>query len=142
MRPLRVLVVDDEAAFRSTLIKRLKRRGVDVIDAPNGLEALSRLAEERVDVVVLDMKMPGMDGMETLECIKKSHEDIEIVLLTGHADIEAANQAMSGGAFDYMLKPISIDELLHVIEEAGKRASQHRQDNSLEKGIPRSATTI
>ncbi len=121
MFSLRVLVVDDETDFRSTLKKRLKRRGVDVVDASNGIEALERLKEGPVDVVVLDMKMPGMDGIETLERIKKEHGGVEIVLLTGHADVDAAKHAMNGGAYDYMLKPVPIDELLHTVEAAGKK---------------------
>lgn len=124
MRRLNVLVVDDEGAFRSTLLRRLGRRGVNAVGAESGLEALDILSRWDIDVVVLDMKMPGMNGMEVLERVKRGHPGVEVVLLTGHMDREAARAAMEGGAFDYMLKPIAIEELLWAVETAGGRTNR------------------
>lgn len=123
MSKLNVLVVDDETAFRATLLRRLSRRGVNARGAENGRQALEMLRGWQAQVVVLDVKMPGMDGLEVLGRIKAGHPGVEVVLLTGHADREAARAAMAGGAFDYMLKPIAIEELLWAVEEAGRHAA-------------------
>ena len=126
MRPLNILIVDDEHAFRSTLIKRLNRRGIKALEAACGEDALRMLKRETVSVVVLDVKMPGMDGLETLSHIKRDHPDVAVVLLTGHADRAAAQRAMVDGAFDFILKPIAIHELLWAIEEADRRTREQR----------------
>ncbi|MBU1611615.1 MAG: response regulator [Proteobacteria bacterium] len=126
MHALNVLVVDDESAFRASLLRRLTHRGVTACEAGSGVEALACLAHFKADVVVLDVKMPDMDGIETLKRIKVGYPHLEVVLLTGHADLEAAKQGMKGGAFDYMLKPVAIEELLRVVEEAGKQARHSR----------------
>lgn len=121
MRPLNVLIVDDEPEFRATLVKRLLRRSVRAREAGGGREALDLLKGGDVDVVVLDVKMPDMDGIETLAHIKRDFSDVEVVLLTGHADLSSAVQGMDGGAFDYLMKPVAMDELLYAIEDAGRR---------------------
>lgn len=136
MSRLNVLVVDDESAFRSTLLRRLSRRGVDVRGAESGRSALEELSRRKADVVVLDVKMPDMDGLEVLGRIRAAHPEVEVVLLTGHADREAAREAMSGGAFDYMLKPIAIEELLWAVEEAGRRSAVRTLEND-DRGNPR-----
>jgi len=115
---LNVMIVDDEIDFLETLIKRLEKRNVRVSGAESGEEALKLLEKNPADVVVLDVKMPGMDGIETLREIKKRYPLIEVILLTGHASTEVAIQGMEMGAFDYLMKPIGVDELLHKVQDA------------------------
>lgn len=120
MDNIRVLLVDDELEFLETLIKRMKKRGVDVEGVGSGEEALTVLEENPADVVVLDVKMPGMNGIDVLGEIKKTHPSVEVIMLTGHANIEVAVRGMELGAFDYLMKPIDIDELLYKVEDACK----------------------
>ena len=129
-----MLLVDDEVEFLETLVKRMKKRGVHVSGAKSGEEALAFLSKNPVDVVVLDVKMPGMDGIETLRSIKKRHPLVEVIMLTGHASVEVAIQGMELGAFDYLMKPIDIDELLYKIQDAcQKKALQENKIRSMEK---------
>lgn len=121
MSECRVLLVDDEEAYVETLAKRLTRRGVAVLTANRGERALEVLAEHPVDVVILDMKMPGMDGIETLTRIKREHADVEVIMLTGHANVDAAIQGMERGAFDYLMKPAEMDDLFYKIQDAHKK---------------------
>ncbi|MEG6550539.1 response regulator [Desulfocurvibacter africanus] len=117
---LRIMLVDDESPFIDALAKRLTRRGIKVSRALSGDEALERLAAgESPEVVVLDVKMPGMDGMQALELIKHRHPLVEVIMLTGHATVESAIQGMKLGAFDYLLKPCDLDELIRKASEAG-----------------------
>lgn len=122
-----VLLVDDELEFLETLMKRLKKRNLEVQGAKSGDEALSMLAEGMVDVVVLDVKMPGMDGIETLRAIKKLYPLVEVIMLTGHANMEVAIEGMELGAFDYLMKPMNIDELLYKLQDAHQKKSLQRQ---------------
>jgi two-component system, OmpR family, response regulator len=120
-----VLLVDDEVEFLETLVKRLKRRNLAATGVNSGMEALRRLAEDPVDVVVLDVKMPGMDGLETLREIKKICPLVEVIMLTGHANMEVAIEGMELGAFDYLMKPMDIDELLYKLQDAYKKKQLH-----------------
>ena len=113
-----VLFVDDELEYLDILIKRMGKRGVTVHGVASGKEALAWLAANDADVVVLDVKMPGMDGIQTLREIKKAKPAPEVILLTGHASLEAANEGMALGAFDYIMKPCNIDELLYTVQDA------------------------
>src|SRR5208283_913883 len=117
----RVLIVDDEGEFRETLVTRLKKRNLKVWGAESGRRALDLMETIVFDVVVLDIKMPGMDGIEALEQIKKKKHLAEVILLTGHASIEAGIEGMKLGAFDYLMKPVNIDELLAKIRQAYQR---------------------
>ncbi len=121
MNSFRALLVDDEEEFLRTVIKRLKKRDVNAIGAGNGDEALRQLGQHPVDVVVLDVKMPGMDGIETLREIKKRYPLVEVVMLTAHASMEVAIEGMELGAFDYLMKPVDIDELLYKLQDAYKK---------------------
>ena len=121
MNSFRALLVDDEEEFLTTLIKRLRKRKVTAEGAGNGEEALMILEGNPVDVVVLDVRMPGMDGIEVLRKIKKSYPLIEVVMLTGHASIEVAIEGMEIGAFDYLMKPVDIDELVYKLQDAYKK---------------------
>ena len=125
-----ILVVDDEADFLETLTKRLEKRGIDVKGVRSGEEALVALAQNPFDVIILDIKMPGgMDGIEALREIKKLHPLSEVILLTGHASVETSIEGMNLGAFDYLLKPIKLEELLEKV--AGALERKDAQDNKI-----------
>jgi len=127
MNPL-VLLVDDEVPFVETMTKRLKKRNLNVNTAFSGKEALEVLDKNRnTDVVILDVKMPGMDGIETLGEIKKAFPLTEIVMLTGHGTIESAIEGMKRGAYDYLLKPCEIDQLMLKVEEATQKKRNHEE---------------
>ena len=127
MKPL-VLLVDDEVPFVETMTKRLKKRDLNVNTAFSGKEALEVLDKNRnTDVVILDVKMPGMDGIETLGEIKKSFPLSEVVMLTGHGTIESAIEGMKRGAYDYLLKPCEIDQLMLKVEEATEKKRNHEE---------------
>ena len=127
MDSLNVLLVDDEADFRQTLEKRLKKRNLNVMGVGSGEEALEQLEKWPVDVVVLDVRMSGMDGIETLKSMKTAHPLIEVIMLTGHASVEVAVQGMEFGAFDYLMKPTQIDDLLYKIQDAYKKKTIQEQ---------------
>jgi DNA-binding NtrC family response regulator len=116
-----VLLVDDEVSFVETLGKRLGIRRLHVLTAYDAATALSLLGEHPIDVVVLDVSMPEMDGITATKAIKSAHPMVEVILLTGHANIEASIDGMAMGAFDYLLKPVNIDELVYKIEDAHRR---------------------
>lgn len=120
-KTIRVLMVDDEAQFRATTRKILNRRGFETIMAANGKEAIEKLAENP-DVVVLDVKMPDMDGHQVLEEIRKRRPALPVIMLTGHGDLPSAREALAQGANDYLSKPCEIDLLAAKIKEAGKSA--------------------
>jgi len=128
------LVVDDEEEFLETIIKRLRKRKVDVSGAKSGAEALQMLKQHPVDVVVLDVRMPGMDGIQTLREIKRSFPLIEVVMLTAHASMEAAAEGMELGAFDYLMKPVDIDDLVYKLQDAYKsKAIKEKKIKSLKR---------
>jgi signal transduction histidine kinase len=120
-RPPRVLLVDDEVDFLTSLSQRLQLRGVPTLSASNGPDALEILDRKPVDVVVLDVRMPGMDGIEALRHIKERHPRVEVVMLTGHADLDTAFEGMRFGFFDYLTKPVQLPELIAKIEDAFRR---------------------
>jgi DNA-binding NtrC family response regulator len=122
-----VLLVDDEVEFLETLVKRLRKRNLTIRSSSNGEEALQALSRSPVDVVVLDVKMPGMSGIEALREIKRAHPLVEVIMLTGHANMEVAIEGMELGAFDYLMKPIDIDELLYKLQDAYRKKSIHEQ---------------
>ncbi|MBF0211821.1 MAG: response regulator [Desulfamplus sp.] len=118
MEQFNVLLVDDEEDFLSTLSKRLKKRQLNILTASNGQEALNIIKDSPVDVVVLDMKMPGINGLDTLKEIKLINRLIEVIMLTGHANIEVAVKGMELGAYDYLMKPMNIDDLYYKMQDA------------------------
>jgi len=128
----RVLLVDDELDFLDSLQQRLRLRGLPTFTAASGLEALETLRREDVDVVVLDVRMPGMDGIETLRRIKEGHPRVEVVMLTGHADLETSLEGMRFGFFDYLTKPVKVDLLIEKIREAYRRGSGERVEGGAE----------
>ncbi|MDR2551138.1 MAG: response regulator [Desulfobulbus sp.] len=118
MDTLRVLIVDDEDDFRETIVKRLNARKIQSEGAASGVKALEVLKDKDFDVIVLDVKMPDMDGIETLRHIKKLKPETEVIMLTGHASVEFGLKGMQLGAFDYVMKPAPLNELLDTIGQA------------------------
>lgn len=121
MTDIRVLLVDDEQDFLRPLVKRLTRRSFTTRAAAGGREAVDMLGESPADVVVLDVRMPDMDGLTTLMKIKEMDPGVEVILLTGHASLEVAREGLRQGAFDYMMKPVDIEELIYRVEDAFQR---------------------
>jgi DNA-binding NtrC family response regulator len=131
-----VLLVDDEIDFLETLTKRLKKRNLNTLSANTGVRALEILKQEPIDVVVLDVKMPDMDGIDTLKEIKKINPLIEVIMLSGHANMEIAIEGMELGAFDYLMKPMSTDELLYKLQDAyKKKVIQQKRVKNLQEVI-------
>ncbi|MEF2230606.1 MAG: response regulator [Pseudodesulfovibrio sp.] len=121
MREIRVLHVDDETDFAAAVGKRLARRGVAVRSVTGGGEALEALASEPFDVVLLDIKMPGMDGIKVLGEIKQRHPLVEVIMFTAHANTDIVISSLAMGACDYLLKPADVDDLLQKIAAAADR---------------------
>ncbi|MBN1608233.1 MAG: response regulator [Polyangiaceae bacterium] len=115
---LRVLLVDDELEFLEPTAARFRRRGLTCATARNGEEALVVLGSDPFDCAVIDVKMPGMDGLELLRRMRHDHPDVPVVLLTGHASVQLGVQGMDLGAFEYLLKPVEMDDLLDAVRRA------------------------
>jgi two-component system OmpR family response regulator len=118
---VRILVVDDEEDFLETLVNRLNRRGMSAQGALSGREALKMMEEKEFDVVVLDVRMPGMDGLEVLREVKNRWPFVEVILLTGHGSVESGIEGMRLGAFDYVMKPADLEVLIEKIQQARER---------------------
>jgi len=117
--------VDDEEEFVDALAQRLELREFDVTTALSGAEALERIAEKEVDLVILDVQMPEVDGLEVLRKIKQHEPLIEVIMLTGHATVQIAIDGMKLGAFDFLLKPTETDDLVEKINRAYSRKEEH-----------------
>ena len=120
MKEIKVLLVDDEEDFVQSLSERIKLRDLDSEVALNGEEALRLVDEEVPDVMVLDLKMPGIDGMEVLRRVKKAYPKVQVIMLTGHGSEKDEQEARRLGAFEYLEKPTSMDTLIHHIKRAFK----------------------
>jgi DNA-binding response OmpR family regulator len=127
MENWKVLLVDDEEDFVSTLAERLTLRGVQARTALNGEEALRAVAGDRPHIVVLDVMMPGMSGLEVLKRIKADHPALPVILLTGIGSTKEGVDGMRLGAFDYLMKPLQLEELTQKISEALRRSSQESE---------------
>jgi len=128
MEEFRALIVDDETEFRETLVSRLQKRNLDVTGAASGEEALKIMKAKLFDVVILDIRMPGgMDGLEALKEMKKIQPLAEVLLLTGHASVESSIEGMKLGAFDYLLKPINLEDLMTKMAQAFEKKNVHDQ---------------
>ena len=116
--PCRVLIVDDERDYVEVLVERMQLRGLEAHGAGSGAAALALLEQRPFDVVILDVGMPGLGGIEVLERIKERFPAIEVLMLSGHANVELAVRGMDLGAFDYLVKPVDFDRLLYRVEDA------------------------
>ncbi len=115
---MKMMLVDDEERFLQTTSKLLAKKGYDVVTALSGTEALEKLISQNTHVVILDVKMPGMDGNATLKEIKKLYPMVEVIMLTGHATVESAIDGLKSGAIDYLMKPADIEEIIEKAEAA------------------------
>ncbi len=127
MKKIRILVVDDESDFRETMVARLMRRNLSAQGAASGVSALELIKAEPFDVIILDLKMEGMDGIMALRAIKKYEPLIEVILLTGHGSAESSIECMELGAFDYLLKPYDFEMLLEKIQHAYTKKAVREQ---------------
>lgn len=143
MEKMKMMLVDDEGRFLETTKKLLARKGYEVLTAASGVEALEKLMKENVHVVILDVKMPGMDGVATLKAIKSRCPLVEVIMLTGHATVESAMDGLKLGAADYLMKPADVDELIKKAEEAfAKRKVQEDKTHVTEKRMMNSRLEI
>jgi len=135
----RILLVDDERDFVEALAERLRNRDFDVTTAFTGEEALERLKEYNFDVAIVDVKMPGLDGIETLKGIKKLKPLTEVLMLTGHGTVETAIEGMKHGAYDFLMKPCEMDTLLKKIGDAYERKAE--QEERIRKAMAEKLST-
>lgn len=118
---IRLLLADDEQEFAATLLARLELRNFEVTAVANGTEAIAAVEKEMPDVMVLDLKMPDLDGLEVLAQLRRKYSDLKVIILTGHGSFEAGREGMELGAFDYLMKPVDLNKLIEVVRDA------HRQ---------------
>lgn len=114
----KILLVDDEVEFTDALSERMKARGLEVDTAENGPKAIEKVKETSYDAIILDMAMPGMDGIETMKLLLEKHPDLQIILLTGHGTLEKGVEAVKLGAKDFLEKPADINKLMEKIRQA------------------------
>ncbi|MEJ2639612.1 MAG: response regulator [Desulfosarcinaceae bacterium] len=130
---INLLIVDDEEDFLSAIGRSLTLRGFNVISVNSGAKALAAARERPVDIALVDLKMPGMDGQTTLEALKKEHASMEIVILTGHGTIDSAAACSREGAYAYLQKPCEFETLLETLGQAFKRVVMHQKQIEEEK---------
>lgn len=133
MEKIKLLIVDDEINFLHSIAKRLEIRDFDVVTATNGTEAVSAANSHKFDIALLDLKMPGMDGRQVLETLKKEHKYIEVIILTGHGSLESAVECTKLGAFGYLPKPYEFDKLLEILKDAFSKRMQKKFENDNER---------
>ena len=133
--PATILLVDDDAAFRQIMGNELRRLGYEVVAVSSGEEALKRLPQTEPEVVLLDLRLPGMDGLKALQAIHTGSPAAEVIMLTGHGSIDTAIESIRIGAFDYVVKPCPLDELQIRIQRALERRSLRQRANLLERGL-------
>ena len=125
---IRLLLVDDETDFKEVMLKHLSRKGIRLSVAECCLDALDELDTAPADVVIMDMHMPGMDGIQCLRQVKERWPLTEVIILTGHASVQSGIEGMQSGAFDYCIKPIDVRELLEKVELAAQKALINQED--------------
>jgi len=123
----RIMIVDDEESFANSLAERLKLRNYDITVSFSGKDAMEKIEKFKFDVVILDVAMPGIDGIESLREIKGTAPLTEVIMLTGHATVETAIEGMKLGAIDYLMKPCEIEDLVEKINKAYNRKSEHEK---------------
>ena len=124
---IKVLLVDDEKDFVDALAERLEIRDFEILKAYDGDEAVGKIAETDVDVVILDVQMPGKDGLATLREIKKAKPLVEVIMLTGHATVPSAIEGLQSGAYDFLMKPTETKDLVSKIALAYKRKAEQEE---------------
>ena len=135
LKGAKILLVDDEVDFTDNMTKVLETRGYHVTSVNSGDSAIKALNQDKFDVMVLDLKMPGMDGITTLREIKKLQLSVETLILTGHGAIDTALEAMKLGAYDYLTKPCEVDELTEKLEGAWKKNSGNDKKQSVLRAL-------
>ena len=125
---IRLLLVDDEPDFKEVMLKHLSRKGIRLSVAECCLDALDELDTAPADVVIMDMHMPGENGIQCLRKVKERWPLTEVIILTGHASVQSGIEGMQSGAFDYCIKPIDVRELLEKVELAAQKALINRED--------------
>ena len=123
MNPAKLLLVDDEEDFTSALSERLRMRNYEAKAVASGESALLEISNERPDVVLLDLKMPGMDGLEALREIKARDPSIHVIMVTGSVDENVGEEAMEAGASNYLVKPLDIEDLVSMLEDIREKES-------------------
>ena len=118
MAAIRLLIIDDELQFLESIARRLRLRDFEVTTATNGPEALEIARQQKFDLALLDLKMPGMDGRQVLEKLKAAHQYLEVIILTGHGSVDSAVECTKLGAFTYLPKPYDLEKLLGILRDA------------------------
>ncbi|KPA18141.1 response regulator receiver protein [Candidatus Magnetomorum sp. HK-1] len=136
MEKIKIMLVDDEKRFLETTAKLLNKKGMDVITAESGVKALEVLILNDIHIVILDVKMPGMDGIETLKKIKANFPLVEVIMLTGHGTMDSAIDGLKAGASDYLIKPAEIDELIRCVKKAFEK--RQAMDEKIRMALTRS----
>ncbi len=127
---IRLLLVDDEPEFKEVMLRHLDQAGIRLSVSECCSDGLELLAHQQVDVVIMDMNMPGMDGIQCLRKVKEYWPQIEVIILTGHASVKSGIEGMESGAFDYCIKPIDVHELIEKVELAAQKALINREDSA------------
>jgi DNA-binding NtrC family response regulator len=130
-----ILLVDDDSAFRNLMAAELTRLGYSIAVASNGFDALARCEQSEPEVVLLDLRLPGMDGLEVLKTLREKYSGAEVIMLTGHGTIDTAIDSIRRGAFDYIIKPCPLDELQLRIQRAIERRALRQRATILERGL-------
>ena len=130
---IKLLIVDDEVKFLASIAQRLEMRGFQVTTATNGQEAITKTHSEKFDLALLDLKMPGLDGKQVLEILKKEHKYLEVIILTGHGSYESAVECTRLGAFGYLPKPYELEKLLEVLRSAYEARMKKKFESDIQK---------
>ena len=131
MKDFKVLLVDDEQEFIETLSERLEMRDMEAKLALDGEQALAAVQDDEPDVILLDLKMPGMDGMEVLRRIKKAYPHVQVVMLTGHGTDKDEEQALRLGAYAYLQKPVDLERLVTTLRDAFRNKVARKVESSM-----------
>ncbi|WP_027720150.1 response regulator [Maridesulfovibrio zosterae] len=127
MEQMKIMLVDDEESLLSTTKELFEKMGFYVFTSTSGKNALEQLRTEKIDVIILDIKMPGTDGMDILQRIKKDYPLTEVIILTGHGTMKSAIEGLKRGAMDFLVKPASMKDILSKVEEAIEKIKRHKQ---------------
>ena len=130
---IKLLICDDEVKFLDSIAERLELRGFDVTKATGGKEAVEAARAGGFDLAILDLKMPGMNGIEVLEILKKEHRYLEVIILTGHGSIDSAVESTKLGAFSYLSKPYDLDDLLKSLKDAYETRMKKKFEDDTER---------